>query len=788
MWASGLVLAANAGQAPVGARKMRDGTYRRTVLNLRRNSLNQPRHRRFSLTRHKYSLWALPVFGLLLIVAMWTATWLQLRSTERAVMSTATRDIANFAAAFEQYTRRTIKDADRIALLVKHEYEQHRILDVPRLVRAGLIEGSGILVVSVADAKGGIISRSNPEGPLDIADRELFRLHAARDTGVLDVGKPIASRVSGRPTIVMSRRINHPDGSFAGIVALSVTPDYFMEFYRATDLGKHGSMGLLGVDGTFRARRVGAEATSASDGSAAQFLARAELDPLGQFETRGEIDQVMRIVAYRKMADYPFIVTAAQAADEALEEFHKIRHNALLIAAAATVVILVFFAVTTVLAVRLQRHRGELKDQRRFLETLLDNVPAGITVRSMLPGNYGQYVRWNESNRLTFGLKAEDVIGKTVGEVVPAESVAYIMALDRQLLASPMVQDVVQVRDLPGKGRRIYHLIRAPLFGATGEVEYIMTSATDITDERARTDALELASKVFETTADGIMITDADDRAVKVNTAFSKLTGYDAQEIVGRILADSPFHPIDLAASDARMVQLHRDGFVTGEVARFRKDGTPLSLWVTASCVRNADGSIRNYVRVFTDISLLKEAQRNLEKLASHDTLTGLPNRRLLLDRLEQATHRAQRNDAGMAVLYIDLDNFKGVNDSLGHDVGDLLLREASARMQACIRASDSIGRLGGDEFAIVLDDAQGPAAAAQISARIVIALAAPFILDGHRVTTAASVGIAIYPNDGTDAATLLKNADVAMYKAKQGGRNRFRFFSPRLQTVARAN
>jgi diguanylate cyclase (GGDEF)-like protein/PAS domain S-box-containing protein len=274
------------------------------------------------------------------------------------------------------------------------------------------------------------------------------------------------------------------------------------------------------------------------------------------------------------------------------------------------------------------------------------------------------------------------------------------------------------------------------------------------------------------------MLSDADDRVVMINAAFSRLTGYDEGEIVGTVLAESPFRPIDPVESDARMERLHRDGHVTGEVSRFRKDGTPLALWVTASCVYNGDGTIRNYVRVFTDISLLSETQRKLEQLATIDTLTELPNRRLLQDRLDRALLRADRHRVGMGLMFIDLDGFKSVNDTLGHDVGDLLLREVARRLSGCVRASDTIGRFGGDEFAIILEDAVLPTDAAWIAERIIAALAAPFQLAGHCVRTSASIGIAIYPSDGADAAALLRSADMAMYRSKKGGRNRFRFFA----------
>ena len=737
------------------------------------------RHRRYSLTRHRQFLWALPAFGVLLVAALWTATWLYLASTERNLIGTVTRETESFVASFEQYTRRAIKDADRMAALVKDEFEQRQSTDLTRLVRAGLIDGTGLMVVSVADANGNVIARSQPAARVNIADREYFQLHAAQDTGMLDISRPVVSRVNGRSAIILSRRLNRADHAFAGVAVVVVPPEYFMAYYNEGDLGRQGSLGLMGLDGTFRARSVGGNATAAPVGSGAELVTRAFAKPNGHYQSTSDGDGIMRISAYRKLADIPFIVTAAQARDEAFAEFQRMRRDYLITATLATAVIVAFFAILTVLAFRLQRHRGELQVQRTLLQTLLDNVPSGITVRSMQPGAMGKYVLWSESNSLLFGITQEHALGKTLRDVMPANNAAQLEELDRQLLASPMVQDLIQVRDLPGKARRIFHIVRAPIFGADQQVDYIMTCIVDITDERARGDALRLASKVFESTADAIVFSDADDRVIAVNAAFTTLTGYDATEIVGSVLAESPFRPIDRTESIARMVRLHRDGFVTGEVSRFRKDGSPLSLWITASCVRDDAGTITNYARVWTDISLMKETQQKLEQLASFDTLTGLPNRRLLLDRLEQATRRAQRTGEITVVMFIDLDRFKEVNDSHGHAIGDLLLQESAARLQQCIRASDSIGRLGGDEFAVVLEDAVVPTDATQVGERIIAALSKPLLIDGHRVEIAASVGIAIYPEGGTDAASLLKNADMAMYEAKQAGRNRYEIYSP---------
>ncbi|NDP43595.1 MAG: diguanylate cyclase, partial [Aromatoleum sp.] len=724
-------------------------------------------------------LLAIPAFGVMLVAAVWTATLLQLATSERAAVTAALRDTENFVATYEQYARRAIKNADRTALLVKREFERDGAMNLPELVAAGLVDRGDFAAVRITDALGIVVASSLPsERPFSVADRDYFHLHAAQDTGRLDISKPVVGRATGRTVILLTRRMNHRDGTFAGTVSLAVTPDYFTDFYQEAKLGNRGALSILGLDGVFRARRVGHESASTPEAGNKQLVAQAQLAAEGSYEGVSPIDGTLRLIAYRKVADYPFIVMAAQAKDEVLAEFHRSRDRYLLIATATSAVILAFFAVVTVLAVRLQRNRADLKTQRGFLQTLVHNLPIGVAVRSMKAADHGRYLLWNESNEVVFGVKAERALGKAAAEVMPGELAARIEEWDRELLASPMVQEVMKAVDVAGRGRRIIRGIHAPIFGADGAVEYLMSIASDVTEEQASADDLRLASKVFETTADGIMLTDGDDRVIMVNPAFSRLTGYGPGEIVGQTLAESPFRPIDPAASEARMVRLHSEGFVTDEVQRFRKDGTPLFLWVTGTCVRDAAGAIVNYVRVFSDISPLKEAQRKLEQLASFDTLTGLPNRRLLDDRLDQALRRALRLGGGAALLFIDVDGLKEVNDTYGHDVGDLLLQDIAARLRECVRASDSVGRYGGDEFVIVLEDGARAADALCVCQRIVAALADPVDVGGHRVRRGASIGIALYPQDGTDGATLLKNADVAMYEAKKGGRNRFVFFA----------
>lgn len=722
-------------------------------------------------------MWALPAFGALLIVGIWIATWVQVHIAESILLATAARDAETYVDSFEQYTLRAIKEADSVARLVKYEFERHGADELRRLIDAEVLTGDGIKDVTVVDERGDVIASSVTSRRINLADRQYFREHAERDSGLLDISAPVVSRATGLPVILLSRRMNHADGRFAGLVILSVAPDYFVQFYNPSALGAQGGLAFIGTDGVVRARRAGADAPALADANAAALVARAQTTSRGIFEMAGGDDGVTRFVAYSRLAGYPFIVAAAQARDEAFTEFFERRTSRLWVVSALTVVLVVFFWAITLLATRLQRREHEVQSQQRFLGTLVENLPSGIAVRSMQPHNFGQYVLWNEPNAALFRVRAEDALGRTARAIMPVGPADDVEAFDRAMLESPRVQERIEARDIPGRGRRTFHVVCAPILDSDGGVDSIMTSTTDITDERARTEELRLASKVFETTADGIMLTDRDDRIIMVNAAFTRLTGYAAADLLGRTVNDSPFRPTDLAQAKARMARMREQGFVTGEVVRARKDGKPLSLWLTATCVRDDRDAIANYVRVFTDISLLKATQEKLVRLASLDELTGLPNRRLLQDRITHALARAERNATSLALMFIDLDGFKEVNDAQGHDVGDKLLVQVAGRLANCIRASDSIGRYGGDEFAILLEDACLPGDAVNIARRVLSALSAPFDIDGLQVTTAASIGIAMTPDDGVDAAELLKNADRAMYKAKRAGRNRFEFF-----------
>ncbi len=300
-------------------------------------------------------------------------------------------------------------------------------------------------------------------------------------------------------------------------------------------------------------------------------------------------------------------------------------------------------------------------------------------------------------------------------------------------------------------------------------------------------EALRLDVTVFENTQEGIMITDADQHVVSVNPAFARITGYQRTEFLGQTPDQlySPRH--DMAFRQRVAEAVANSGQWQGELWNLRKNGEEFPEWCSINAIRDAAGRITHYARVFSDISSLKESEAKLDQLAHHDPLTGLPNRLLLDARVAHALTRAARHQNTLAVLFIDLDRFKNVNDTLGHPAGDLLLQQVAARISGCVREQDTVSRLGGDEFTVLLEDVADAGAVGTVARKILGVLAAKISLHGHEVFISGSIGISLYPDDGKDATTLFKHADSALYRAKEQGRDNYQFYTEELTALAEA-
>jgi len=307
----------------------------------------------------------------------------------------------------------------------------------------------------------------------------------------------------------------------------------------------------------------------------------------------------------------------------------------------------------------------------------------------------------------------------------------------------------------------------------------------DITERKVGERAMHLYGNIFRHSGEAIMITDQDNRIVSVNPAFTRLTGYEEADVRGQDpkILGSGRTPADTFA--ALWKGLRETGFWQGELWDRRKDGSIYPKWTAISALRDGGGAVTHYIASFTDVSERKASEERIDYLARHDALTGLPNRYALDGRLGQVLAAAHRDRRQAAVMFIDLDRFKVINDTLGHDVGDQLLIEVARRLGAAVRESDVVARLGGDEFVVVLTGLTTAADAAPAAHKILHNLRQPYDLSGHALHSSPSIGVAIYPDDGLDGATLMKNADLAMYHAKEQGRNNMQFFTASMNEAA---
>ncbi|MDX5410814.1 MAG: EAL domain-containing protein [Thauera sp.] len=294
--------------------------------------------------------------------------------------------------------------------------------------------------------------------------------------------------------------------------------------------------------------------------------------------------------------------------------------------------------------------------------------------------------------------------------------------------------------------------------------------------------ALRQSSAVFESTRDGVVITTLEPRIVAVNPAYTEITGYSAEEAIGRnpSLLRSGRH--DRAFYQAMWASLRQVGYWQGEVWNRRANGEVYPQWLTLSTVRDEAGEPSHYVGVFTDLTQLKRSEQQLEHLTHYDPLTDLPNRLLVQSRLEHAIDQARRHRGRLGVLFVDLDRFKNVNDSLGHPAGDALIQAVAGRLRAGLRVEDTLARLGGDEFLVVIEDLESADEAASVARKLTELVQQPFRVAGDReVIVSASVGISLYPDDGASATDLIQYADAALYQAKAEGRNSFCFYASEL-------
>ncbi len=421
----------------------------------------------------------------------------------------------------------------------------------------------------------------------------------------------------------------------------------------------------------------------------------------------------------------------------------------------------------------------DLSEKAKYISDIVDAANSPVLAWD----GEGKITKINKSALDLFGFERRDEV-ETVYEMLekfPDEGASKAVEAAMKGNATPYLETQTVIN---GNKRYVLWNI-TPLTGAQGEFIGVICQGQDITERRVAERSLRLSSTVFDNTSEGVMITDTNAVIMDVNTAFTEITGYAREEVIGQ----NPRIMKSGRQSDEfyqkMWSQLNKRGRWRGEIWDKRKGGEEFPKWLSINACRNERGLLTHYVAVFSDITNKKQDQEKLEQLAHYDHLTGLPNRALFQDRLKTSLARCRRDKAHMALLFVDLDRFKQVNDSLGHRVGDLLLKEVSSRLLHSVREIDTVARLSGDEFTVILSGIVTTEVIETIASRIVKSLGAPYFFESHELFVSASVGIAVYPTDGKNSGDLLRNADLAMYHAKEKGRNNYQFFNTQMNEHA---
>jgi len=423
------------------------------------------------------------------------------------------------------------------------------------------------------------------------------------------------------------------------------------------------------------------------------------------------------------------------------------------------------------------------KRQKSSYEARLHAILNALPDLLFLLDEDGRYIEVTSGNEQRLYEDKDQLLGKTLHDVLPKEDADFFYDIISQALETNELLVVNYDMDVKS-GKCTFEGRVMPANYTVDGKRTVVFLAIDITDRKQSEIRERLISTVFENSKEGMVILDKDMKVVSVNQAFCKMAELEMEKARGNI----PEFISSLMSTDTGseiQYSLEKSDYWMGEITGRKIDGASYPLWLTVNAVKDYTGQLTNYVAMLTDVSDIKRSQEELEYVATHDSLTGLPNRVLFHDRLQQAVARTLRTGSVGALFFLDLDRFKNVNDNLGHHVGDDLLKQVSERLRGVCRASDTLARLGGDEFTLVVEGLEELSELALIAEKLLQAFLDRFSLGTYKLEISVSIGISVFPKDSSNVNELIKHADTAMYSAKESGRNTYRFYTQELTTNA---
>lgn len=836
---------------------------------------------------------------LVLVVAGCAGYWWQLTRTHeqlrRETLAQAAHHSSQLAEAVAGQTALLVRMIDFAVRHLEDDYAGgdrkafeatvRTVLDVfpaGAVPQIGVIDRDGYLAYSNLGMKDRVY----------LGDREHFKAHLAGGEDRLFISKPVFGRVSRTWSIQFTRPLR-VQGRFAGVVVLSVAPEYIADSLLQPELGAQDVIAVFYPDGAYASRSQNLHSVMGKAVPAERPFVGADAPVKGVFRVAATFDNVWRTYAWRRLDVFPLIVNVGLAEAAIMNPVELSIADSRWRNLVSLGMVMLFAAVTATLLARLARQQRVMSEAearyRSFFEhntavklvidpadgTIVDANPAAadyygyprqqllamrigdinclspealaaelasaasdersyfnfphrlasgevrqvevysgpividgrtllfsvihdITARKELGDRLreseelhrtlfetmaegvlvvraedARITAWNDSALTILGVSAEELVTQRVRVVGDDGAPLSVEQYPSRLAARGKILDHhVCGTDRPD-GQRIWMSVSSrPLHRQGDAAPYAaVLSFSDITALIEAEARQRLAQSVFEAAGEGIMVTDGENRIIAVNPAFSEITGYRREESLGRNPSFLASGRHDAAFYRSLWQRLIQDGHWEGELTNRRKDGQLFVEWVKMTAIDGEAGRPRRYVAVFSDVTERKRREEAIWHQANFDALTGLPNRELLGDRLQRALAQAQRKHAKVAVLFVDLDRFKPVNDQYGHAAGDELLRQVVRRLDNILRDEDTVARLGGDEFIVVLPDLGTEEAPARAADKIISALSAPFRVGEDYVEISCSIGIALYPRDAQDPEGLINRADAAMYRAKEAGR-----------------
>ena len=743
--------------------------------------------------------------GVLIITAIAVGTAVMIANFRERALVNSERELENtvllLARHFDQQLeqldivqRQLVEYINLAAITSGEDYERKMSgQDVHLMLKAKIGALTYVSTLNLIGSDGNLINSTHLWSVPSITDvgRDYFEALKSDPQAAAVLSNPVKSRISGDWTIKMARRLSAPNGEFLGLIVGTIQLSQFENFFTSVALGEGAAIAMFHRDGTLLARHPHLEPMVGRNfitGSLFQNVVLKADHGTTRLESR--IDGLDRLVSARTLSHFPIVVIAATTVSAALTDWREQTKVFIGVAGLSVLVIaVILLLIIRQLSRQHQLSKRRLAQGKQRLDTAINNMTQGL-------------VLFNSSHRVVISnQRFIEMYGLSADVVKPGCSFPDIIAHRKQCgsfggevdeYCSIVSREIEQrkVRRFVTKtpaGRSIQITNKPTADGGWVSTHEDMTERTEA--ERVLQESEKRFSGLFEHSPDGLLLCNNRGEIELANTEATKIFGYTSDELVGQSI--ELLIPKD---GRERLIE-HRDrysqapapspmGEAKMDVKALRKDGSTFSADISISPINAAGEGI--FCITVRDITERRRSEERITHLAHYDALTDLPNRVMFREQIEQQLKRINRGEK-FALFYLDIDEFKGINNSLGHHVGDELLKVVASRLRGCVRETDFVARLGGDEFAIIQTAVEHPTDVMELVTRISQVIREPYECLGHQISTDASIGIALAPQDGTDLEQLIKNADLAMYGAKADGRRTHRFFEPAMEASAKA-